>query len=136
MKNNIIYSLVRQAAVALTLCLAASAANALPLEHGSYTLNNHPDGGAASPYYGLRLDGLFGNTSDEVTFDFDDTANGSDMSMVYTASSIHIFGNAWGGVDGGSSYVNPTLWAIDFTYDMGVAVNGMGVKVSGPDFSN
>lgn len=136
MMNKIFYSYCRQTIVAMAFCLAYSSANALPLEFGSYTLNNHPDGGAASPYYGLRLDGLLGSSSDEVTFDFDDAANGSSMSMDYTVGNIHIYGNAWGGVDSGSSYVNPTLWAIDFTYNTGVAVNGDGVKVSGPDYSN
>ena len=136
MQNHTFCRFCRQIIVAMALCLAYSSANALPLEEGSYTLNNHPAGNAATPYYGLRLDGLIGGSSNEVTFDFDDVAHGSLMKMHYTDGNIHIYGNAWGGVDGGSSYVSPKLWAIDFTYNTGVAVNGMGVKVSGPDYSN
>ncbi len=92
---------------------------------GTYKLANHPDGGAASPYYGLRLDGLIGgNSSDTFTFDFDDAS--SDMKLDYDGSSIRIYGTAFGGRDIGSSYAigSTAIWTIDFTYSVGVSQPG------------
>ena len=83
----------------------------------NYKLHSHPDGAAASPYYGLRLDGLLsGNDRDIYTFDFD--AAGASVFLDYddTADTIHIYGTAYGGKDVGQSYEDPTFWEIDFTY--------------------
>jgi len=138
MLNRTLKNYCRQAVVLFTFCLTCSAVNAIPLTYGTYTLNSHPGGGIATPYYGLRLDGLMGDSSKEYTFDFSDTTNGSLMKMDYTVAGIRIYGNAWGGEDIGSSYgPDATLWEINFTYDTGVGTNnGSSVKVSGPDFSN
>jgi hypothetical protein len=87
---------------------------------GSYTLSNHPDANQTPPPYGLRLDGLLGNSV--YTFDF----NNGDMQMTYDGSSIHIFGTAFGGADGGGAYTPGTtaIWNIDFTFDTGVTQPG------------
>ncbi len=101
--------------------MAAPAAAGTISDYGTYRINNHPDGGAAAPFYGLRLDGLLdGDQNKTFTFDFDDTANGAAMFLTYSNSGsgneLRIFGNAWGGRDVGSTYQDPQLWAIDFTY--------------------
>ena len=43
-------------------------------------LGNHPDGNAAPPHYGLRIDNLFGGV-DPFTFDFE--CVGCDVKLVY-----------------------------------------------------
>ncbi len=119
----------------------------------TYRLENHPDGIAAKPFYGLRLDNLFdtGTSDDTITFNFE--ADGAAMFMDISGDTIHIYGIAFGGPDitnmqpanstdhnGDISGYNPTLsnfWEIDFTYqnivelmpDLGIqdllALNGM-----------
>ncbi|MEQ9455013.1 MAG: hypothetical protein RLN76_10535 [Phycisphaeraceae bacterium] len=106
-------------ALAVALLVPVATASASSITSGLYNLSNHPDGAAASPFYGLRLDGLFnGNQNTTVTFDFE--APGADMKMEIDLtpgdSSIHIYGTAWGGIDNGSSYTSPALFNIDFTY--------------------
>ena len=74
--------------VALATFLGAGAANAAGLDFGTYTLHNHPDGDAATPYYGLRLDGLLDrNGSSVVTFDFDASDQGAAMFITSTAKA-------------------------------------------------
>lgn len=111
------------ASTALVLGMLSSPASALTT--GSYTLNNHPDGNAAAPFYGLRLDDLLGPGI--YTFDFDDAENGADMRLDYDGSTIHIYGQAWGGLDTGSAYSGATLWTIDFTYTVLSSVSDGGI---------
>ncbi len=120
---------------------AASGASAAIITEGTYRLHNHPDGSARPPLYGMRLDELFNATGDHdiFTFDFDDAV--SDMKMTYDGSSIHIFGQAWGGRDIGGAYAAEAttgVYTIDFTFLLGVApVPGDDdVWVNGPDMSN
>ena len=101
-----------------------------PVAYGRYALSNHPDGNAASPFYGLRLDGLL-NWDDDVIYTFDFEAPGAGMLLDYSPGSIHIHGRAWGGEDTGNAYVNAGFWDIDFTYSNGVvpvAGDGGGVQ--------
>jgi len=107
------------ASVGLLLCLNVPV-QALPF--GTYEINNHPDGSAAPPPYGLRLDGLAG--SGIWSFDFDHTD--SAMFMSYSATELRIFGSAFGGKDSGGGYASGTtaVWDIDFTYDVGWMVPG------------
>ncbi|MCA9310825.1 MAG: hypothetical protein KDA21_06440, partial [Phycisphaerales bacterium] len=102
---------------------ASSISNAAMIEDGLYQLHNHPDGAAAAPFYGMRLDELYNVTSghDIFTFDFDHAD--SDMQMTISGSVIHIFGVVFGGRDTGSSYANDAyrgIYTIDFTLDQGV----------------
>lgn len=97
----------------LASTFVAESAGAMPIATGTYQLHNHPDGNAAPPLYGLRLDGLLG-AGTRVTFDFDATDFGAAMFLDYDGSSLHIYGTAWGGIDGGSTYTDPTLWTIDY----------------------
>jgi len=94
---------------------------------GLYQLSNHPDGGAAPPLYGLRLDGLGGGSS-IYTFDFNysDADRSSAMfldlqTQVDGNRTIRIFGDLYGGLNSGSAYADPTggrvgWWTVDFTY--------------------
>jgi hypothetical protein len=109
---------------------------------GTYVLNNHPDGSANPPPYGLRLDGLLtGNTNEIYTFDFDHAA--SNMLMTYDGSTIVISGTAFGGEDAGNGgYVANTtaVWNLNFSYTMGVAQlggdGGLDDVVVTADYSN
>ncbi len=113
------------AGVAATAALAgATAAHAASLADGFYRLLNHPDGAAAPPLYGLRLDGLIGpDISSIFTFSFE--GNGAHMQMEFllegAKGTVHIFGKAFGGKDVGDSYENPVLWDIDFNYKIEAA---------------
>ena len=108
------------AAVAAVTLLAAPAQ---ALTSGTWQLHNHPDGNAAQPLYGLRLDELLGDGI--YTFDFDATAQGAAMFMDYDGATVVIYGTAWGGLDSGDSYDSPALWDIYMSYDVaGTSANG------------
>jgi hypothetical protein len=123
--------------LSLLLCLvtlpgAASAAINLADIDFRFELRNHPDGGAANPLYGLRLDGLQGDVTTNssgknhgtiYTFDFERT--GALMLLDIDldggtggAPAVWIHGTAFGGRDAGSAYdaANSGLWDIDFMY--------------------
>lgn len=77
-------------------------------------LLNHPEGGAAEPFYGLRADNLFGDGV--YTFDFE--ADGAAMYATIDpeGGTIRIHGTAVGGVDTGTERVQEERFEIDFTY--------------------
>ncbi|HZW06251.1 MAG TPA: hypothetical protein VFF65_03935 [Phycisphaerales bacterium] len=113
-------------------CLVAGASLAIPgvafgdlVAFGTYHLSNHPDGNAQPPQYGLRLDELYNATGNHDIFTFDFNHAQSNMSMDYNGTSIHIYGQAWGGRDTGSGYANDGyrgVYVIDFTYNIGVGL--------------
>lgn len=134
-----------------TLCATAVAFSSLLMVNQadatvfSFALANHPDGSAAPPLYGFRLDELFNVTGghDVFTFDFDHAS--SDMRLDYddggtagdrSDDSLRIFGRAFGGLDTGAGYGDASrrgLWDIDFTYaanfvDPGAA--GIAIKIN------
>ena len=58
-------------AASMLLLSAVTFADPIIINDGTYQLKNHPDGNAAPPPYGLRLDGLLnGNQGTIYTFDF------------------------------------------------------------------
>lgn len=107
-------------AVAL-LCAAvilglAPSARADFLPHGTYTLGSHPSTGDNPPPLGLRLDRLF-DTPGKFAFDFNHSL--SNMQMTWDGTNIHIFGDAYGGHDGGTVFANDGyqgVYQVDFTY--------------------
>lgn len=116
------------AAVAVLMCSSIGVATPITAD-ALYELGNHPDGGAANPLYGLRLDGLLtGDSSDIYTFDFE--ASGVSMSMLWSSGTdeLRIWGTAFGGQDIGSDYLAGTtaLWTINFTYT-GISACGTGI---------
>ena len=120
--NYRIHPILRFSAAVLGVSAALSAE---AITVGTYTLNNHPDGSATPPPYGLRLDGLFtGNTNEVYTFDFDHAS--SAMTLTYTGTHITIQGQAFGGQDNGSGYVAGTtaVWDIYFDYTVGISQPG------------
>ena len=113
----------------LAACLPLSA-QATPLLDGTYRLGNHPDGAAAEPFYGLRLDGLFdGDASTIVTFSFD-PADGADVQMTIDGAEIHIYGVVFGGEIANQAYVGGgNSFKLDFRYTDAV-VAGMSHKAN------
>lgn len=113
------------AACAAALFVSAGAASADTVVPGIYRLHNHPDGNARDPLYGARLDELYDVTSghDIFTFDFDHSS--AAMFLEYTGTEIHIWGQAYGGRDIGSSYagdVHQGVYVFDFLYNLGVTL--------------
>jgi len=97
-----------------------------------FRLFDHPNGGAADPTYGLRLDNLL-SMDGEYTFSFDQPNAAMFLEYDSTAETIRIFGQAFGGLDIGSVW-DPdyaTLWDIDFTYTANVSLDTDG---NGDDF--
>jgi len=117
----------------ILLGFAASNANASMIM--SYSLYNHPDGGARPPLYGLRLDGLFsGNSSDIYTFEFENAgASTVTMDVDDDASSVRISGTIFGGKNAASGYADDMAgnWMLDMFYDDGVTISldGAGRQV-------
>lgn len=71
----------------------------------------------------MRLDGLYPGSPINFTLDFDHPL--SLMTMDITATSIHIYGVAYGGRDLGTTYaVEPTtgVYTVDFLYTTGVGM--------------
>ncbi|MCB9760576.1 MAG: hypothetical protein H6739_12110 [Alphaproteobacteria bacterium] len=73
-----------------------------------FRLHDHPDGAAAEPYYGLRLDGLFsgltGATGGVTTFSFDTQDASVYSSIDETTGAVRVWGTVYGGEDSGTSY--------------------------------
>ena len=115
------------AVAAATVFVATDAVQADTIVTGTYQLHNHPDGAAQPPLYGFRLDELFDVTGghDIFTFDFDHAS--SQMYLAYNGTSIHIYGQAFGGLDTGNTYGNAAYTGvaqIDFWYTVGVGLAG------------
>lgn len=101
-----------------------SPANAAMLETGFYALHNHPDGADRPPLYGLRLDGLDGNTSHDFTFDFDHAGSSMFLNLDETSPGVYVItiqGTTWGGQDTGTDYANNSylgFYDVYFQYSM------------------
>lgn len=126
------------AAVAAALAGQASAGQLLFQSR----LADHPDGNAAPPGYGLRIDNLFsknnagqalvGGQSGTTTFSFN--APGANVIIQIfddtndnVADRIHITGVAYGGRDTGAAYgVGAGFYAIDYTYTANVGTTSEG----------
>ncbi len=115
--------------LALVATLGA-AAQAMSIPNGAYTLGSHPDGTENPPPYGLRLDGLLGDNSEEYTFNFSDASSAMSMTISDSVNfagkkTVVISGTSFGGEDVGAVYNADLagLWQIDFTYD-NVMANG------------
>lgn len=105
-------------AISAPVCLA------VPIMPGTYVLDNHPDGNAAPPLYGLRLDNLNGRDTGVYTFSFDPN-DGANVELVYddVAQEIRIRGLVFGGEVQNNAYVNPQFYQVDFTYDAGLSTS-------------
>ncbi len=118
----------RNALAIAALALTATAASADVFEFAMY---NHPDGNAAPPFYGLRVDNMFGNGRIN-TFSIDHV--GDSLLTVHEDGediSIHMEGTLFGGGDGGDAHVNPELYTYTFDFTDGVEKTGEGWIVVG-----
>ena len=106
--------------VAAALCASASGA---VIATGMYQLHNHPDGNALPPAYGLRLDELYNATSGHDIYTFDFSAMASNVQMAVTPTTIHIYGQSYGGRDIGGGYaadIDAGVYSFSFVYNIGV----------------
>ncbi len=134
------------AVAALPILLASAPASAgliLPTDV-RLRLADHPDGNAAPPTYGLRLDELINVTPghDRFTFSFDHPLALVQMVLTEVGAgefSIHIWGTAFGGLVVNNEY-DPLLSGladIDFTYMLARVVGGDDdLIVTTPSFMN
>jgi len=112
-------------ATAVSVMVAASA------QAATFKLFNHPDGNAAPPLYGLRLDGLFGGSGD-VTFSLETTQG---VFLTAAGGQINISGVVELVETSGSSPAVGTLFDVNFTYTTNVSgvSNGWIVDPGHPD---
>lgn len=114
-------------AFGILLLLGTSAwAVPIPFETGTYHLGNHPDGNAAPPLYGARIDNLW----DGGVFTFDFECVGCNMEMTYDGTTISVDGRAYGGHDVGGVHVDDAvdgLYEFHVTYDLSDVVENLGV---------
>ncbi|MEM7791191.1 MAG: hypothetical protein AAF546_07310 [Verrucomicrobiota bacterium] len=109
----------------LGLCVAV-ATNPLTAAITVFGLADHPDGNQNPPTYGLRLDGLDGDSSKEFTFSFGASSpfGSTEVNLFYddVANTIRIFGEVYGGKDIGAVW-NPGAvgrWEVEFIYNVNV----------------
>ncbi|MEZ6234246.1 MAG: small multi-drug export protein [Phycisphaerales bacterium] len=132
-------SMLCAAAVAAASLVGQASASQLLMQS---RLADHPDGNAAPPQYGLRIDNLFsqnnagqalvGGQSGTTTFSFN--APGANVIIQVfddtndnVADRVHISGVAYGGRDNGGSYgVGAGFYAIDYTYTANVGTTAEG----------
>ena len=107
---------------------------------GMYLLKNHPDGNAAPPQFGLRLDELFDlHPGEEDIFTFDFEAEDSEMYLTYIGDQIVIQGKAYGGLVENGAYVPEwsSVVEIYFEYNLVEGVPGDDdLMVPPPQFQN
>ncbi len=98
------------ATLALTLPLAAQGSF---LDPAKYELYNQ-----TGTSYGLRLEELINITNDVDSFTFDFDAPGASVFMDLTASTIHIYGTVFGGLNTEAGYdpLQSGFWDLDFSY--------------------
>jgi len=126
-----------RSALALAVVTLAGAAQADTVLV-SHKLGDHPDGNAADPTYGIRLDNLFTRMTDggsflsgssrsgTTTFSFENNGANMVMDAIDTnnsgeADTLHIHGTVYGGRDVGSGYgFGEGLYEISFMIATGV----------------
>ena len=96
----------------------------IPFETGTYVLGNHPDGNAAPPLYGLRIDNLFEEV-EPFTFDFE--CVGCDVKLVYDGVTIDIAGTVFGGRPNAGGFEDDAfdgMYEFAVSYDMPTVLEG------------
>lgn len=119
-----------------TLAVASSAYG--QIVNRTFQLFNHDAGSEAPPDYGLRLDGLLtGDTSDSTTFSFETAVVLLNVATNTSTGDITITiqGTVFGGVDGGTEYIDPQNYEISFVYTEGVEEFQGGWRVVGQNNS-
>lgn len=112
-----------------------SGASAGGLVIAEFELGDHPDGSAAVPFYGLRLDNILDPGTMTLSMEHHDNTrltvidDNGDLSM-------RITGTLFGGVVNNNAYVSTNSYEIDFTYALNVTDSGDGWVVNGFDAGN
>ncbi|MCA9304754.1 MAG: PEP-CTERM sorting domain-containing protein [Phycisphaerales bacterium] len=116
------------AGIALSAASLAYASGGILL--AEFALHDHPDGNAAPPFYGLRLDNMFGSGIGSLSMDHYDNTR----LFVYEDNgsySMNITGMLYGGLVVNNAYVDPHDFQIDFWYHLNVSDTGNGWVVDG-----
>ncbi len=107
----------------------------------TFKLFDHPDGSDNPPPYGIRLDGLFGDST-TTTFSFD-TAEGVTMRVMEAGNGsivINISGVVYGGRDVGTAYdlahAGTGKYELNYTYAYNVVTEGTGWRVDPQHMEN
>jgi len=120
----------------------ASAAFADPVVLFQSRLGDHPDAAKAPPGYGLRMDNLFdgmGGVGGVTTFSFEEGGAGMsirilDLTDDGVADQIDIFGTVYGGEANGDTFgFGEGLYALNFTFDVGIGTEANGWTASKDD---
>lgn len=95
-----------------------------------FDLHDHPDGSAAQPYYGLRLDNI--GAPGTMTLSMAMHSN-TTLSVIEEDGqfSIRIQGTLHGGQVSSNEYVSSNDYSIDFTYGANVIQTANGYRVDG-----
>ena len=123
----------RNALAIAALALTATAASADVFE---FQMFNHPDGAVAPPFYGLRVDNLFGEGNVN-TFSID--AVGDSVLTVNEDGdniTIHMEGTLFGGADTGVTTGDGALYTYTWDYLEGVEKTSEGWRVLGMSDAN
>ncbi len=127
-------SKLSRAVVATMTIGAVFAAGASAGSVKTFKLFDHPDGANNPPPYGIRLDGIFGD-SQTTTFSFD-TTEGVEMRVTEFGNGtivINISGVVFGGHDIGSNYdlahAGTGKYELNYTYAFNVVAEGTGYRV-------
>ena len=113
------------------LGVAGSFANAGVAEVvAMFDLHDHPDGAAAQPYYGLRLDNVGAPGVMTLSMAMHDNTT---LSVIEENGefSIRIQGTLHGGQVSSHEYVSSNDYSIDFTYGANVVQTANGYRVDG-----
>ncbi|MFI4898732.1 MAG: PEP-CTERM sorting domain-containing protein [Phycisphaerales bacterium JB059] len=123
----------RTALAIAALALAGTAASADVFE---FQMFNHPDGAVAPPYYGLRVDNMFGEGNVN-TFSID-TIGDSVLTVNEDGEdiSIHMEGTLYGGTDSGVTTGGGALYTYTWDYTEGVEKTANGWRVVGMSGAN
>lgn len=115
--------------------VSVSSASSGGLVIAEFELGDHPDGNAAEPFYGLRLDNML--APGVVTLSMDHF-NNTRMSVIeYNGVlSMHITGTLYGGAVNDHAYVDAHSYEVNFTYALNVTDAGNGWEVNSFDAGN
>lgn len=103
-----------------------------------FVCHNHPNGDAAPPTYGLRIDDLISTGIYTFSFDYSDVTGSAGIILAYddVNGTIHIYGRAYGGRDTGGSWaagdrgwVNIDFWYVDYLVVQDACAGGAGNDV-------
>lgn len=120
-----------QILLALSLVVVANA------QPNFFRLHDHPDGAAAPPTYGIRLDRLFqdhpGANGGQTTFSFSNPEDKTSVTLRRNGLNFRIRGHVYGGEDVGTSYgYGANRYRLSYDIVSGVRTLGDGWAAKAP----